>query len=132
MIGQAAVIGDARSYNTALIVLDGEYVQQWAGQQGIEEDSIDALAVNDEVRAAVQAEVDAANKRLARVEQIKKFEILHCRVGAGRRRADADHEAPAQADRRRSTRTRSKGCTPSSARRSRSPPARADAPGKVS
>jgi long-chain acyl-CoA synthetase len=77
MIGQAAVIGDARSYNTALIVLDGEYVKQWAGQQGIEKDSIDALAVDDRVRAAVQAEVDAANKRLARVEQIKKFEILH-------------------------------------------------------
>jgi long-chain acyl-CoA synthetase len=76
MIGQAAVIGDARSYNTALIVLDGEYVTQWASQQGLSAE-IESLAEDEKVRSAVQAEVDKANKRLARVEQIKKFEILH-------------------------------------------------------
>ncbi len=76
MVGQAAVIGDRRSYNTALIVLDGEYVRQWAGQQGIEDDSLSALAEDDKVREEIQAEIDRANKRLARVEQIKKFEIL--------------------------------------------------------
>ena len=38
--------------------------------------SIAALAENAELRAAVQAGVDAANERLARVEQIKRFAIL--------------------------------------------------------
>ena len=35
-----------------------------------------ALAAREEIRDAVQAGVDQANDRLARVEQIKKFTIL--------------------------------------------------------
>ena len=50
--------------------------------------------------AAVQEGVDAANEKLARVEQIKKFTIVAGRLAARRRRADADDEAQAQADRR--------------------------------
>ena len=53
-----------------------------------------------EVLARVQAEVDAANAHLSRVEQIKRFRVLARRVAAGRRRAHADDEAQAQADRR--------------------------------
>ena len=52
------------------------------------------------LREAIQAAVDEANAKMARVEQIKKFTILPERVGARRRRADADDEAEAQADRR--------------------------------
>jgi long-subunit acyl-CoA synthetase (AMP-forming) len=76
LIGQAAVIGDRRSYNTALIVLDADFAPAWAGQQGIEDTSLEALAANDQVRAAVQEGIDAANAKLARVEQIKKFHIV--------------------------------------------------------
>ena len=35
LIGQAITIGDARPYNTALIVLDADYAPQWAKQQGV-------------------------------------------------------------------------------------------------
>jgi long-subunit acyl-CoA synthetase (AMP-forming) len=76
LIGQAACIGDARSYNTALIVLDPDYAPAWAAQQGIENGSLEALAADERVRAAVQEGVDAANAKLARVEQIKKFHIV--------------------------------------------------------
>ena len=76
LIGQAAAIGDARSYNTALIVLDADFAPQWASKQGIEETSLEALAGDEKVRAAVQEGVDAANEHLARVEQIKKFTIV--------------------------------------------------------
>ena len=76
MIGQACVIGDARPFNTALLVLDADYVPVWAEQQGIEDRDLAALAENEAVRAAVQAEVDAANEKLARVEQIKKFHLV--------------------------------------------------------
>ena len=76
LIGQAAAIGDRRPYNTALIVLDAEYAPQWASKQGIEDTSLEALAGNDKVREAVQQGVDAANEKLARVEQIKKFTIV--------------------------------------------------------
>jgi long-subunit acyl-CoA synthetase (AMP-forming) len=58
LIGQACVIGDRRPYNVALLVLDPE-----ADRGG-------------DVAARVQSEVDAANEKLARVEQIKRFKIL--------------------------------------------------------
>jgi long-chain acyl-CoA synthetase len=76
LIGQAAVIGDRRSYNTALIVLDADGAPAWAQKNGIDDTSLESLSQNDKVREAVQAEVDAANEKLSRVEQIKKFHIV--------------------------------------------------------
>jgi long-chain acyl-CoA synthetase len=76
LIGQACCIGDRRPYNTALIVLDADFAPAWAAQQGIEQTSLESLAAEERVRAAVQEGVDAANAKLARVEQVKKFEIV--------------------------------------------------------
>jgi long-subunit acyl-CoA synthetase (AMP-forming) len=76
LIGQAAVIGDRRPFNTALIVLDSDFAPAWAAQQGIETSSLEQLAVDERVREAIAAGVEAANQRLARVEQIKKFHIV--------------------------------------------------------
>jgi long-subunit acyl-CoA synthetase (AMP-forming) len=70
------VIGDARPYNTALIVLDPDYLAAWAGQQGLADTPVADLARHAAVLAAVQAGVDAANERLARVEQVKRFTVL--------------------------------------------------------
>jgi long-subunit acyl-CoA synthetase (AMP-forming) len=63
LIGQACVIGDRRPYNVALLVLDPDTAA------GLD-------PADPGVRARVQAEVDAANARLARVEQIKRFAVL--------------------------------------------------------
>jgi long-chain acyl-CoA synthetase len=76
LIGQAATIGDGRSYNTALIVLDADFAPAWAAKNGLDGASLEDLAGDERMRAAVQAGVDAANARLARVEQIKKFTII--------------------------------------------------------
>jgi long-subunit acyl-CoA synthetase (AMP-forming) len=76
LIGQACCIGDQRSYNTALIVLDADFAPAWAGQQGIGSTSLGSLATDVRVREAVQEGVDKANETLARVEQIKKFTIV--------------------------------------------------------
>src|SRR3954452_2088625 len=76
MIGQAACIGDARPYNTALIVLDSDFAPMWAQKQGIEDSSLEALASNDAIREEIQKGVDEGNEKLARVEQIKKFTIV--------------------------------------------------------
>jgi long-chain acyl-CoA synthetase len=76
LIGQAAAIGDGRSYNVALIVLDPDYAPVWAKNNGLEDTSFEELAQEEAVREAVQAAVDEANSKMARVEQIKKFEIL--------------------------------------------------------
>jgi len=76
LIGNAACIGDAKPYNTALIVLDADFAPAWASQHGIEDTSLEALSRDDQMRAAVQEGVDTANAKLARVEQIKKFTIV--------------------------------------------------------
>jgi long-subunit acyl-CoA synthetase (AMP-forming) len=61
LIGQACVIGDRRPYNVALLTLDPE--------SGLD-------PRNPEVIQRVQAEVNLANDRLSRVEQIKRFALL--------------------------------------------------------
>jgi long-chain acyl-CoA synthetase len=76
LIGQACCIGDRRPYNTALIVLDADYAPQWAAGHGLEGRSLEDLAGEEAVREAVQSGIDEANTHLARVEQIKRFEIV--------------------------------------------------------
>jgi len=76
LIGQACVIGDARPYNVALLVLDPDGAAAWAAAAGRENASNAALAADPEVLAAVAAGVEAANRQLARVEQIKRFRLL--------------------------------------------------------
>jgi long-subunit acyl-CoA synthetase (AMP-forming) len=76
LIGQACVIGDARPYNTALVVLDPEYAAAWAAQNGLGGRSLPEIAASKEARAAVQQAVDSANTHLARVEQIKRFWLV--------------------------------------------------------
>jgi long-chain acyl-CoA synthetase len=62
LISQACVIGNGRPYNVALIVPDPAIAA--------------THPTGAQLRAAVQAGVDRANARLARVEQIKRFAIL--------------------------------------------------------
>jgi len=76
LIGQAVVIGDARPYNTALIVLDADFAPQWASRQGLEGRAFEELADEDAMLVAVAQGIDEANRHLARVEQIKKFRII--------------------------------------------------------
>ncbi len=76
LIGTACVIGDQKPYLSALIVLDADIAPVWAAGQGIEDTSLEALAGNDAVRAAVQRGVDDTNAQVSQVEGIKKFTIL--------------------------------------------------------
>jgi long-subunit acyl-CoA synthetase (AMP-forming) len=76
LIGQATTIGDRRPYNTALIVLDADFAPQWASQQGLEGKTLEELASEPKMIAAVQQGIDEANRHLARVEQIKKFTVV--------------------------------------------------------
>ena len=76
VIGQVAVIGDRRPFNTALIVLDSDFAPAVAAQHGIEGRSLEELADEAAIRTVVQESIDRANAELARVEQIKKFTIM--------------------------------------------------------
>jgi long-chain acyl-CoA synthetase len=76
LVGQAAAIGNGRPFNTALIVLDPDFAPVWAAQNGLEGKSLEELATEQGTRDAIQAALDQANAKMARVEQIKKFRIL--------------------------------------------------------
>ncbi|MFE0380400.1 AMP-dependent synthetase/ligase [Streptomyces inhibens] len=75
LIGQALVHGDGRSYLVALLVLDAELAPAWAARHGIE-GTLPELAGHPEVRAEIERAVAAANLRLNRTEQVKKFSVL--------------------------------------------------------
>jgi long-chain acyl-CoA synthetase len=76
LIGQACVIGDNRPFVSALLVLDPEVAPPWAANHGVEGKSLQELAEDPTILAEVQRNVDDANARFARVEQIKKFVLL--------------------------------------------------------
>ena len=87
VIGQVVAIGDAKPFNVALITLDPDVAPAFAQQHGEE-------AVTAEVKRGVDAANDGDGTR--RADQA--IHGARGRMGAGRRRADADHEAQAQAD----------------------------------
>ncbi|MEU0132824.1 AMP-dependent synthetase/ligase [Streptomyces sp. NPDC006296] len=72
LIGQALVHGDGHSYLVALLVLDTEMAPAWAAARGLAGDP----ATHPEVRDEVARAVDAANARLNRTEQIRRYRLL--------------------------------------------------------
>jgi long-chain acyl-CoA synthetase len=74
-IAEAVVYGDNRPYLVALITLDPDELGALAEQAGVPADA-SAMAGDERVRAVIGREVDAANARFARIEQIKRFAIL--------------------------------------------------------
>ncbi|MDJ1131062.1 AMP-dependent synthetase/ligase [Streptomyces iconiensis] len=82
LIGQALVHGDGRSYLVALLVLDAEMAPVWAARHGIEA-APGELFAHPEVRAGVDRAVEAANARLNRTEQIKRYHLLPDEWGPG-------------------------------------------------
>ncbi|MFI7115190.1 AMP-dependent synthetase/ligase [Amycolatopsis sp. NPDC049868] len=76
LIGQAVAIGEKRPYVTALIVIDDEIAPGWATANGIQPAEGESLADNAEVRAEIEKAVEAANARLARIEQIKRYHVI--------------------------------------------------------
>jgi long-chain acyl-CoA synthetase len=77
LIGQCCVIGDNRPFISALLVLDSDLAPAWAKSQGIDASTLAELAEHPEVIAEVERQVADANARFSRVEQIKKFTVLH-------------------------------------------------------
>jgi long-chain acyl-CoA synthetase len=74
-ISQVVMFGDRKPYPVAIVTLDAETVVPWAEANGLPSD-LASLAGNEELRALIQADLDAANARYAGAEQIKRFTIL--------------------------------------------------------
>jgi long-chain acyl-CoA synthetase len=73
-ISQAMVYGDRRPYLVALLTLNAEATARFAQQHGRGDAS--KLTEDAELRAQVQAEIDAVNAKLSSFETVKKFAIL--------------------------------------------------------
>jgi long-chain acyl-CoA synthetase len=76
LVGQALAFGDRRPYVVALLTLDGDVAPAWAKARGIEAASLAELAEDPAVLATVGEAVAAANGRLARVQQVKRWRLL--------------------------------------------------------
>jgi long-chain acyl-CoA synthetase len=76
LIGQALAYGDRRPHVVAILTLDGEVAPVWARGRGIEFASLAELAEHPDVLKEVEAAVAAANEKLARVQQVKKWRLL--------------------------------------------------------
>src|SRR5947209_7155370 len=76
LIGHAVAIGDKRPYNVALLTLDPEAAKAFASEYKLLDGTLEELAADPAVLAAVAEGVNCANEKLARVEQIKRFKLL--------------------------------------------------------
>jgi long-chain acyl-CoA synthetase len=74
-VSQCVVIGDRRPYLVALVTLDMEECAKLAKEKGWTDDPAE-MARNEEMRAMIQEHIDKVNEKFARVEQVKKFEVL--------------------------------------------------------
>ena len=72
-ISQVVVVGDRRPYLVALITADADELPAFAEQHGLEPAEV---AGSEQMRAAVQEEVDRVNATVGPVEQIKRFQVL--------------------------------------------------------
>lgn len=74
-ISEAVVYGDRRPYLVCMITLDPDEAPKLAEQLGIPAE-VPAMVDDERVREVLQADIDAANARFARIEQVKRFGIL--------------------------------------------------------
>jgi long-chain acyl-CoA synthetase len=74
-VSQALVVGDRRPHLIALITLDEEELAKWAAERGLDGNAA-GLSQRDDVRKLVDEAVEGVNEKLARFEQVRRFEIL--------------------------------------------------------
>jgi long-subunit acyl-CoA synthetase (AMP-forming) len=75
-VSQAVLIGDQRRYLAALITLDPDKVVQVAALAGSSARTAAEAATCEKFTAYLQREIDGVNRRLARVQTVKRFAVL--------------------------------------------------------
>ena len=81
-ISDAVIIGDRRNYLTCLVMMDADTVMKFAQEANIPFTNFASLARAPEIRALIQREIDAVNADFARVESIRKFELIGVQLTA--------------------------------------------------
>ena len=76
-IKEVIAIGDRRKFIGALVQIDYPAVSDWASRRNLAHTSFADLSAKDEVEALIEAEIERANEKLARVEQVRAFRLLN-------------------------------------------------------
>ena len=75
-MSQCVVVGDRRPYLVALVTLDAAEVAKLAADDDAVSDDPASWPANARIRELISEHIDTVNAKFARVEQVKKFEIL--------------------------------------------------------
>ena len=75
LVSQAVVIGDNRSYISALVTIDPDTFEDWKKRHG-KSGTLEELHRDGELVGEIQDAVDRANRTVSRAESIRKFRIL--------------------------------------------------------
>ncbi|MCO5099723.1 MAG: AMP-dependent synthetase/ligase [Burkholderiaceae bacterium] len=81
-ITDAVVIGDRRSYLTALVMIDQDNVEKYAQDHDVPFSNYASLTRAPPIVALIQGEVDKVNRKFARAEQIKAFRLIDTQLTA--------------------------------------------------
>jgi len=76
LVSQAVVVGDARPFVAALVTIDEDAFVGWVAEAGLDAGTVAEAAGSAELREAVRAAVDDANRSVSRAESIREFAIL--------------------------------------------------------
>ncbi|WP_228990704.1 long-chain fatty acid--CoA ligase [Streptomyces sp. DH8] len=76
LVSQCMVVGDNRSFITALITLEPDGLQHWLRMTRKQDVPMRELIHDEELRTSLQKAVDEANRLVSRAESIRKFTIL--------------------------------------------------------
>jgi long-chain acyl-CoA synthetase len=74
-IEQIMVIGEGEKMPAALVQVNFEFVEEWGKRHGIVFKSTEDIICNQKLHTRIQEEIDEANTKFGKWEQIKKFEI---------------------------------------------------------
>jgi long-chain acyl-CoA synthetase len=81
-VTDAVLIGDKRPYLTVLVMIDQENVERWAQDHDVPFSNYASLTRAKEVRDLIWSEIEAVNRKFARVEQVKKFRLIETQLTA--------------------------------------------------
>ncbi|MEU8441117.1 AMP-binding protein [Streptomyces microflavus] len=76
LVSQCMVVGDNRSYITALITLEPDGLHHWRQMVKKQDVPLRELVHDEELRTSLQKAVDEANRLVSRAESIRKFVVL--------------------------------------------------------
>ncbi|MFD0023672.1 AMP-dependent synthetase/ligase [Streptomyces sp. NPDC058382] len=76
LVSQCIVVGDNRSFITALITLEPDGLSHWRQMKKKQGVPMRELVQDEELRTALQRAVDEANRLVSRAESIRKFTVL--------------------------------------------------------